>query len=465
MESGVPTNSHQPPKSSDGHTNVEQFGYKQELKRSLTFWDLLIYGLVFMVPIAPFGIYGYVAQGSNGMVALAYLIGMVGMVFSALSYARMSEAFPIAGSVYSYAQRGINEHVGFFAGWVILLDYILVPALLYLVSAAALSDIAPEIPMWIWLVIFIGINTVINVFGIEITAKANKIIVVLELIVLVVFVGAAIIAISKGVNGAEFNFKPIFDKQNFSMSMVMGAVSIAVLSFLGFDAISTLSEETKGGKKVVGRAIIFSLLVVGVLFIIQTWVAALIWPDYTSFENADVAFYQIAEIAGGSWLKWTTILATALAWGIADALVAQAAISRILYSMARDRKLPKILAKVHAKYKTPYVSTLIVAAISLVVTIGFASQIDSLASLVNFGALTAFLFLHLSVINYFVRKQKSKDYLNHLVFPLIGFLIIGYVWFNLDPTSKKLGFVWMAVGILYMIYLKLTKKDSNLNVE
>lgn len=463
MEPGVPTN--QQSNQQSGQTNVEQFGYKQELKRSLTFWDLLIYGLVFMVPIAPFGIYGYVAQGANGMVALAYLIGMVGMIFSALSYARMSEAFPIAGSVYSYAQRGINEHVGFFAGWVILLDYILVPALLYLVSAAALSDIAPEIPIWVWLVIFIGINTVINVFGIEITAKANKVIVVLELIVLVVFVGAALIAVSKGVNGAEFTFKPLFDKEHFSMSTVMGAVSIAVLSFLGFDAISTLAEETKGGKKVVGRAIIFSLLVVGILFIIQTWVAALIWPDYTSFENADVAFYQIAEIAGGPWLKWTTILATALAWGIADALVAQAAISRILYSMARDRKLPKVLSKVHAKFQTPYVSTLLVAGISLVVTIGFASQIDSLASLVNFGALTAFLFLHLSVINYFVRKQKSKDYLNHLVFPLIGFVIIGYVWFNLDPTSKKLGFVWMAVGIIYMIYLKLAKKDSTLNVE
>ncbi|MGG3564919.1 APC family permease [Neobacillus rhizosphaerae] len=463
MEPVVPTK--QQSKAQGGQTNVEQFGYKQELKRALTFWDLLIYGLVFMVPIAPFGIYGYVAQGSNGMVALAYLVGMIGMIFSALSYARMSEAFPIAGSVYSYAQRGINEHVGFFAGWVILLDYILIPALLYLVSAAALHDMAPEIPIWIWLVAFIGINTVINYFGIEFTAKANKVIVALELIVLVVFVVAAIIAITKGVNGAEFNFKPLYDKEHFSMSAVMGAVSIAVLSFLGFDAISTLAEETKGGKKVVGRAIIFSLLVVGVLFIIQTWVAALIWPDYASFENADVAFYQIAEIAGGPWLKWTTILATALAWGIADALVAQAAISRILYSMARDKKLPKILSKVHPKYQTPYVSTFLVAAISLVVTIGFSSQINSLTSLVNFGALTAFLFLHLSVINYFVRKQKSKDYLNHLVFPLIGFVIIGYVWFNLDPTSKKLGFVWMAIGIIYMIYLKLAKKDSTLNVE
>ncbi|MFZ3589014.1 APC family permease [Bacillus sp. DJP31] len=443
--------------------SVESFGYKQELKRSLTLWDLLIYGLVFMVPIAPFGIYGYVAAGSNGMVALAYLIGMVGMVFTALSYARMSEAFPIAGSVYSYAQRGINDSVGFFAGWVILLDYILIPSLLYLVSAAALGGVVPEVPTIIWLLLFIAINTVINILGIEITAKFNKIIVVLELIVLVVFVVAAIIAISSGVNGAEFNFKPLYDPDQFSLSVVMGAVSIAVLSFLGFDAISTLSEEAKGGRRVVGRAVVFSLLVVGVLFIIQTWVAALVWPDYTSFENADVAFYQIAEMAGGPWLKWTTIIATALAWGIANALVAQAATSRILYSMARDKKLPGILSKVHPKFKTPYASTILVAVISLIVTIFFASNIGELASLVNFGALTAFLFLHFSVIYYFLIKQKSKDYIKHLLLPVIGFLIIGFVWISLDVNAKQLGFIWIAIGLVYMIFLKFTKKGTNLS--
>jgi amino acid transporter len=440
-------------------------GYKQELKRSLSFWDLLIYGLVFMVPIAPFGIYGSVAQGSNGMVALAYLIGMVGMIFTALSYARMSEAFPIAGSVYSYAQRGINDSVGFVAGWLILLDYIFVPALLYLVSASALHDIVPEIPLLVWLVIFIGINTVVNVLGIEFTAKANKIIVVLELIVLAVFVVVGIIAVIKGVNGAEFTFKPLYDADNFSMSMVMGAVSIAVLSFLGFDAISTLAEESKGGSKAIGRAIIFSLLVVGLLFIIQTWVAALIWPDYTTFENADVAFYQIAEIAGGPWLKWTTIIATAIAWGIADALVAQAAISRILYSMARDGKLPKFLSKIHPKFKTPYISTLLVAGISLVVTAFFASHIGALTSVVNFGALSAFLFLHASVVIYFIKKQKSTDYFRHLLLPLIGFLIIGYVWISLDPLSKKLGFIWLGLGIIYLIVLKIFKKDTSLEID
>lgn len=443
---------------------TNETGYKQELKRSLTFWDLMIYGLVFMVPIAPFGIYGVVAQGSNGMVALAYLIGMVAMIFTALSYATMSEAFPIAGSVYSYAQRGINDSAGFLAGWLILLDYIFVPALLYLVSAAALHDIVPEIPLLVWLVLFIAINTVINVIGIEFTARANKIIIVLELIVLAIFVAVGIFAIIQGVNGAEFTFKPLYDPDQFSLGLVMGAVSIAVLSFLGFDAIATLAEESKGGRKAVGNAIIVSLLVVGVLFIIQTWVAALIWPDYTSFENADVAFYQIAEIAGGAWLKWLTIIATAVAWGIADALVAQAAISRVLYSMARDRKLPKILAKVHPKYRTPYISTILVAVISLIVTSFFANRIGELASVINFGALTAFLFLHISVITYFIAKKKSKNYVKHLLLPIIGFLIIGYVWYNLDALSKQLGFVWLAIGIVYLIFLKLTNRGTKLGL-
>ncbi|MBS4178245.1 APC family permease [Lederbergia citrea] len=437
--------------------------YKQELKRALTFWDLMIYGLIFMVPIAPFGIYGEVATGAKGMVALAYIIGMIGMIFTALSYARMSEAIPYSGSVYSYASHGINETAGFFGGWLILLDYIFVPALLYLVSAAALADIVPQVPIIVWLLIFIGINTVINVIGIEFTAKTNKIILIAELIVLLIFIVAGIIAIAQHANGAEFTFKPLYDKNNFSMATVMGAVSIAVLSFLGFDAVSTLAEESKGGKKAIGNAIIGALLLVGVMFIIQTWIAALIWPDYTTFENVDTAFYQIAEIAGGPWLKWTTIIATVVAWGIADALVAQAAISRIIFSMARDRKLPHVLSKVHHKFKTPHIATFVVAAISFFVTMFFSAQIGQLVSVINFGALSAFLILHISVINYYMRKQKSTNYFSHLVLPAIGFLVIGFVWFNLDPMAKQLGFVWLGIGVLYFIYLKKFKKDIKIS--
>lgn len=445
--------------------NLSKFGYKQELSRSLTTKDLLVYGLIFMVPIAPFGIYGEVMVGSQGMVALAYLIGMVGMIFTALSYARMSEAFPMAGSVYSYAGRGINQYVGFIAGWAILLDYILVPALLYVVSATALQGMWPAIPGWVWLVVFIAINTVINYFGIKFTARTNWIFLIFELAVLLIFLVVGITAIANGVNGATFSFDPFYNPDTFSMSVVMGAVSIAVLSFLGFDAISTLSEESAGGPKSVGKATILSLLIVGVLFMVQTWVAALIYPDFNSFKDIGTAFYETATIAGGEWLGVLTAIATALAWGIADALVAQVAISRVLFSMGRDRKLPKFLAKVHPKYKTPYASILVVAVISLIVGLIFMGDIGILSSFINFGALTAFLFLHVSVFVYYIYKSKSKNYWSHLVLPLIGFAIIAYVWINLATQAKLLGLSWLAIGVIVAIYFAVKKKDASISMD
>ncbi|HWQ43997.1 MAG TPA: APC family permease [Desulfosporosinus sp.] len=444
--------------------SVEQFGYKQELKRALTFWDLVIYGMIFMVPIAPFGVYGYVFDGSKGMVALAYLIGMFGMVFTAFSYARMSEAFPIAGSVYAYAQRGINPSVGFIAGWAILLDYILIPSLLYLVSAAALTGILPSVPAWIWLVLFIGINTVINVRGIEFTAKANKIILVAEFIVLGIFIVVGLVALKNGVGSEGLTIKPLYDSSQFSLSTVMGAVSIAVLSFLGFDGISTLSEEVKGGNKVVGRATVLALGVVGLLFIVQTWIATDLGRGLT-FDNLDTAFYQVAGAAGGPWLKNLTIIATAFSWGIANALAAQAAISRILYSMARDKRLPAVLATVHPKFKTPYISTIFVAVVSLAVGLFFQSQIANLTTLVNFGALSSFLLLHLSVINHYMIRQKSKQYFKHLVMPIIGFIIIAYVLYGMDMNAIKIGSIWVGIGIVYLLVLTFIIKAKPANLD
>jgi amino acid transporter len=448
--------------------SIEQFGYKQELKRALSFWDLVIYGMIFMVPIAPFGVYGYVSDGSKGMVALAYMIGMFGMIFTAFSYARMSEAFPIAGSVYAYAQRGINDYVGFMAGWAILLDYILIPSLLYLISAAALGALLPSIPIWVWLVLFIVINTIINVRGIEFTAGANRIILVAEFIVLAIFVVIGLVALKNGVGDGGLTTKPIYDPANFSLSTVMGAVSIAVLSFLGFDGISTLSEEVKGGEKVgsklVGRATVLALLVVGFLFILQTWVASDLGRGMT-FDNLDIAFYQIAGAAGGVWLKNLTIIATAFSWGIANALAAQAAISRVLFSMARDKKLPLVLAKVHPKYRTPYISTILVAIISLGVGLFFQSQIANLTVLVNFGALVSFLLLHISVINHYIIREKSKNYFKHLIMPIIGFAVIAYVLYGMDIAAIKLGSVWIVIGLIYLAVLSLVLKQKPTSIE
>lgn len=419
----------------------------------LTTGDLIIYGLIFMVPIAPFSVYGFVWKDAKGMVPLAYLIGLIGMFFTATSYAAMSRAFPVAGSVYSYAQRGLSEIAGFFAGWLILLDYILIPALLYLFSAIALQPIFPNVPEWLWLIGFVSFNVVVNLIGIEFTARANRYLLAIELVVLALFVALGLIALYGGHGAGGLSLRPVYDPGVFSIATVAGATSIAVLSFLGFDGISTLSEENSGDRNSVGHATVLSLLLVGVLFMLQTWIATDLSRGMR-FSSPGTAFYEIARLAGGVWLEWMVLGAVALASGIANAMAAQAATSRILFAMARDRKLPAVLARIHPRYQTPYVSTLLVALVSLLVGLFFSSRVDDLSRIVNFGALTGFLLLHLSVINHYLIRQRSGDWLRHLVSPVVGFLVIAYVLYEMDNSAKIMGACWIAIGIVY--YLVLT---------
>ncbi len=428
--------------------SVREFGYQEQLNRVLTTPDLIIYGMIFMVPIAPFSVFGFVWNDAQGMVPLAYGVGLVGMFFTALSYAAMSRAFPLAGSVYTYAQRGLHEIAGFFSGWLILLDYILVPSLLYLFSAVALRPIFPHVPAWCWLAGFISINATVNLLGIGFTARVNRYMLAMELATLALFIVLGLMALYGGAGAGHMTLKPVYDPQVFSLSTVAGATSIAVLSFLGFDGISTLSEESRASQDAVGRATVLALLLVGALFMLQTWVAADLARGMT-FASPETAFYEVAERAGSTWLRLAIILAVVLASAIANAMAAQAAVSRILFAMARDGKLPSILAKVHPRYKTPYVSTLAVAIVSLLVGLSFADRVDDLTRVVNFGALTGFVLLHLSVINHYFRLGHSRDWLRHMVFPLTGMAIILYVLYEMDRTAKLLGGCWITLGVLY----------------
>ena len=448
-------------------SGIEQFGYKQELKRTLKFSDLMIYGLIFMVPIAPFAIFGGVFHDSGGMAPLAYIIALLAMMFSANSYSQMAQAFPMAGSVYTYAGRGIARPVGFIAGWMILLDYILVPTLLYLAAAIAMNGIIPQVPLWVWLIAFVGLNTLINYMGIQLTARVNKIMLVLELLVLVTFLVVGVVALTQG-KGQGFSFDAFFNADTFSLPLLFGAASIAVLSFLGFDAISTLAEENAGPSKSLGRAMIAALLIVAVLFVVQTWVASMLVADPAALlENGDptgVAFYQAAETAGGTFMFILTAASTAVAWGFANALVAQAATSRLLYAMARDRQLPKFLSKISAKHSVPVNATLVVAGISLVLGIYLTFLPDGLvaiSALVNFGALTAFLLLNATVVWWFIVKQKSRRWFVHLVSPVVGFVILSVVLYNARASAQILGVIWLVVGVIVAIVLYKTGRMKN----
>lgn len=433
--------------------DIEEFGYKQELKRSLSLTDLVVYGMIFMIPIAPFGVYGYVNAEAPGMVPLAYIIGMVAMLFTALSYGSMAKAFPVAGSVYSYAQRGLNQHVGFIAGWLMLLDYLLIPPLLYVYAAMALNHLYPDIPKVGFILAFLVSATFVNLRGITFTARMNIIFLLAQLVVLGIFLFYAWTALHNGGGNGELTLAPLYNPETFNFALLMQAVSIAVLSFLGFDAISTLAEEIKGDPgKSVGKAALITLVVMGVIFVAQTWIATDLAAGM-GFKSADTAFYEIAEIAAGSWLATVTAVATALAWGVAVAITSQAAVSRLLFGMARDGKLPKVLAKVHPKHNTPYLSIYLVAVLSLVICYLFINSVDTLTSLVNFGALSGFMLLHLTVINYYWRRQKSGQVVRHLICPVIGFIIVAAIMYNMGVDAQKLGLIWIALGLVYLFFL------------
>src|SRR5215831_4012327 len=278
---------------------LEQFGYRQELKRSLTLFDLVVYGIVSIDVISPFSIFGLVFNASRGMVPFIYVVGIVAMAFTAMSYATMSRAFPMAGSVYSYAGRGIGEVAGFIAGWAILLDYILIPTLVYVVCAIAIQTVIPSVPRFVWIVLILSFNTTVALSGIEPAARMNRLFLLLQLAFLALFVVLAGIAIAQGV--AHLSPAPLFRPELITPGLIFGSLSIAVLSFLGFDGISTLAEETRGDA-LIGRATMIALVAAGALFILQTYIASLFVLGVERLppgEPTDAAFYNVAGVVGG----------------------------------------------------------------------------------------------------------------------------------------------------------------------
>ena len=432
-------------------------GYKQELKRSLSLLDLLAYGLVFIIPIAPVSVFGIVFSSSHGMVPLVYVIGLVAMVFIALSYMAMAKAFPYAGSVYSYAARSLGPAAGFFAGWAILLDYFLIPTANYVVTAVALRSVFPDISEPICLIAMIAVATAINYLGIESTARISFVLLALQLVILAVFIVAASHALVHHVAGAHLSFTPFFNPAEFTPGLAFGALSIAVLSFLGFDAISTLSEESQGGAATIGRATILSLVLSAVLFIAQTWIASLFLPGRTSLpagDQTDTAFYTIAALVGGPALKFLLVVPGVFLSGIAGGIAAQAATARLLFGMSRDGELPPAFARIDRRRQVPARAIVLVAAVTLVASLLLVAHLELAFSMVSFGALLGFLMLQVSVVAHFIVRKRSTDWLRYAIVPAIGFAIIAYVLVNADPNAKIAGAIWMLAGLAIFVTLR-----------
>lgn len=456
---------------SETKSSVESFGYQQELKRTLKTRDLVIFGMVFMSPLACMILFGTMTTLSQGHSVLAYVIGFLAMLFTALSYGKMVEAYPIAGSTYSYTQRAIDPRLGFLSGWVMLLDYVLIPMLLFVISANFSNALIPQVPFWAWIVIYITVVTAINLMGVEVAAKANFLMTGVMILAVIAFVAASVKYIMGGHTGSTFSFQAIYNAKTFSLGPVVTASAMAVLSYLGFDAITTLTEEAAVPPKKIGRAIVIACVVQTLIYVSVAYFATVVTPDFTTIKNVDTAFFDIALTVGGTALQ-TFITLVIMVTGMATALAGQTAASRLLYGMGRDKLIPaKFFAHLHPKYKTPTYSILFMALIALVgaLTISFSL----ISEMVTFGGLFGFICVNAAVIVLYFFKNKDRKLLSNLLYPALGAGICIYIWLSLSPIAKVVGFSWLGVGVVYLVarslgsvdFRALLEKNSFMNPE
>lgn len=430
------------------------------LRRSLKYWDLVLYGLAYIAPFAPLSTLGFVWKESNGLIVLAYLLGGVCMYFTAQSYATMTEQLPTAGSVYGFARQCLGSFPGFIAGWMILLDYLLIPSFVYVLIAVALETLLPGIDRAVWILLLVAATTGVNWFGITVTARANFASVAIQTVVLLGFMVLGVFALYAGKGNGGLTFEPVFDPVKFDAGKIFTATSICIMSFLGFDAVSTLAEEVEGGnRRVVGRAIIAVLLLSAVFFVGLTWVLGDLLPGI-SIKDPAAAVYELAAWATGHWTAAVLAWTYAAVVGLSNALPMQVGVARVVFAMGRDRQLPSALARIHPRYHTPYVGMLVTAAISLAVALFMKNRLDDLASIVNFGALSGFLFLHVSVLARFAFKLRSRAWGTHWLVPVCGIVVVLAVFSGMSALAVKVGCLWLSVGLLYGALLKAKHREE-----
>ena len=430
--------------------------------KKLTVFDMIIYGLIMMVPIAPFSIYAGVTNASGGMSAIAYAIAFFAMIFSVLSFGVMIRTFPSSGSIYSYTSKSFGPALGFIAGWLMLLQYLVSPDLVVIMASEELSHYVPAMPVWGWCLIFLGFVVFVATRGMQATMLVNRIALACEIIVLCMFAFFSIRYILANPTTAGFTTTALFNPQTFSISSVMSGVSLAVFSFVGFGCVATLTEEAKHPRKGPARAMLIMVIILAVLFVTTCYLATCVDPSgEICRQNPTNGFYQIAERVGGTWFGQRCAIAVALSQGIFTALVVLVSVSNILQVMGRTGSLPKALAHKNAK-GVPIVAMLFTAVLSVALLLPFLIiGMDDLATVVNFGALTTYFLLNLCVFWYYWVKQKDhSNPLRLLICPLIGAVIIGAIFISLDTTAHIIGAAWIIVGIVYyLVATRVLKRD------
>jgi amino acid transporter len=422
------------------------------LRRSLKLWHLIVYGIIIIQPTAPMGIYGVVSNVARGHVVTTILIAMVAMLFTAFSYGRMARVYPSAGSAYTYVGKELNPMLGYVVGWSMLMDYLLNPIICAIWCSAAAQNVLPSVPYAAWAVSFVVLFTLLNLRGVKTSGRMNALLALGMSIVVVVFLAEAIRYIALVVRPVAGQWLiPFYDPATFSPSLVFRGTSIAVLTYIGFDGISTMSEEVENPRRNIMIATVATCLVIGILSAIEVYVAQLVWPSHTPFPDSmvDTAYVFVARRVGGIFM-FHLLNATLLIANLGSGMAAQFGAARLLYGMGRANALPsRIFAAIDARTGIPRNNVLIVGAATLLGV--FMMTYESGAELLNFGAFIAFMGVNAAALVHYKFRSKEKVFLPATM-PLLGFVVSAFIWANLNHKAQLLGTVWILIGVtLYYI--------------
>nr|WP_324627264.1 APC family permease [Acinetobacter sp. MD2(2019)] len=436
------------------------------LQKTLLLGHIIIIGLAYIQPMTLFDTFGMVSEASIQHVPTSYFFALLAVLFTALSYGNMIRRYPSSGSAYTYVQRAVHPNAGFMVGWSSLLDYILSPMVNILLAVIYLTDMFPGVNHWVWVIGLTLFMTWVNLRGIKFVANFNGLIVLFQILVIVIFVVMIIKQLALGNTAMNtmglsathdatlWSTTPFFgDKTNVG-ALITGA-TILCFSFTGFDALSSLAEETKDTDKVLPRAIFLTALISGIIFIVATYFMQLFFPGNPSqyFQDVNATQPDILRIVGGEMFK-SVILAFAIVTVMASGISAHAGVSRLMYVMGRDGVFnKKYFGSLSTKTHSPAFNIILVGIIAL--SAGF-TDLDHVVSLISFGALTAFSFVNLCVISQYAlregRTKNAKDIFNYVVIPMLGFIAVGALWLQIDHVALKWGIIWAVVGILFLGY-------------
>ena len=420
------------------------------LERALGLSGVVIIGIAWVTPLIVLATIGIIAQLSKGAAPTAYLVTLVAMLFTAYSYGRMASVhYSTAGSAYTYVGREIGPRLGFLTGWLILLDYFFIPLVVWLIGAAYLSAQFPGVPMAVWIIAFILVTTALNIIGIKVNARANYLLVAFQLLVLGIFVVLSI-GYFIGVDTGASLLSP-FINQDLTVAALAAGAAVAAYSFIGFDGLTLLTEETRDPRRTIPRAMIIVVLFFGALFVTISYFAQLVHPG-GAFEDVNSAALELARAVGGN-LFASFLLAGLIVGQFASGLAIQAGASRLLYAMGRDGALPRGLSYVAPRLRTPVVSITLIGIAGLGALV---LDVTTSTSFINFGAFSAFTLVNLSVIAYFLRHRPQdgvRGILGWVAIPIAGAAVDFYLLLNLDGRAKLIGVAWLALGVVWLAWL------------